>query len=182
MKRILMWLLLVCIVLSLVACGSAKDDPADSSSAPTTAITTTPTTVPTTVSTIVPTAANIEITKGQHLFFAHYGYQPTSEVELDLTQCTIDHLYCYDKNTKALITVYDNPIVCHTTNDINVYFVKLYEPTKIYAASITNPTQHTVIYESTHGAIDSLTTASDVEKYKNTALQFTEGGQTAYLA
>ena len=176
MKRFYILLLAACIMLSFVACGNKETDPTESSGNQKTTAATISTAEPT-ASATVPTATVAEPNEDRFLFFKHYGVQPFVGYQLDLTKCVADYLYVYDKQTEAVIPVYEGPIVDYVENDNDLYFVKLYEPTKIYAAPILNAAKHTVIYESAHGAIDSFFIAADVDKFKNTTLQFTEGSK-----
>ncbi len=81
-------------------------------------------------------------------------------------------LYFKDDAAGELQLVFDGPVVDYGNTYESVVFVKEAEPTKIYAAPITDLTQHKVVYESTAGQINEIYT--DTHAYWKDVLQFIE--------
>ena len=101
------------------------------------------------------------------------GYpQPTN---LGWTHKQDGRLYYIDGITDQWHLVYDGPVIdCAESYNV-VFFVKEAEPTKIYAAPISDLSQHRVVYESPIGTINYL--YNDTYRCWTDVLQFVEGNK-----
>ena len=133
---------------------------------PTTAPTATPTTEPTTPTTTEPSA---NLSENIRTFWYH-GEHPGLGSDIDTSQCVVDCFYAFDESTQKIITVCNSPIVTYNRDDNFVYFVKVAEPTKIYAAPFDTLDQHRVLYETDGGAVTNVFFVP--EQFRNQALQF----------
>lgn len=101
------------------------------------------------------------------------GYpQPTN---LGWTHKQDGRLYYIDGITDQWHLVFDGPVIDHTNSYNVVFFVKEAELTKIYAAPISDLTQHRVVYESTVGAINDMWSSKSL--FWKDELQFVEGNK-----
>lgn len=101
------------------------------------------------------------------------GYpQPTN---LGWTHKQDGRLYYIDGITEQWHLVFDGPVIDRANSYNMVFFVKEAEPTKIYAAPISDLTQHRVVYESQIGAINYL--FNETHQIWADVLQFVEGNK-----
>ena len=93
--------------------------------------------------------------------------------DADISECVKGYVYWYNVDDKNIFFVTDKAVVDMAGSETHAYFVTEEEPTKIYAAPLEDFSKQEVIYESTHGKIDSIITGW--YQYTNTVLQITEG-------
>ena len=201
MKKMVAIVVVLLILLLLTACqavpngeidqagsnpSSGSSTPPSSSVAPTTqstvppASSTPPTSEPaTSVPATNTPATNPHYTGGdleewEGFTFIFNGHQPTIRFESDLSKLVEEHLYYVDFKTQEIIPVCDEPVVAENVDDFDtdfVYYVKASEPTKIYRTKQNDPKVHTVVYESTFGPVNDIT-SSDYSITKQEVLQF----------
>jgi len=138
--------------------------------APTTEPAVVPTTAPTTEQTTPPTAESTVNLSERIITFRYHGKDPGLGWDVDTSQCVVDHLYAFNKNTQKIIVICDSPVVTDNLDENFVYFVKATEPTKIYAVPFTALDQHRVLYETDGGAVTNVFFVT--EQFRNQALQF----------
>ena len=84
-------------------------------------------------------------------------------------------LYYVDEITEQWHLVFDGSVIDSANSYNMVFFVKEAEPTKIYAAPISDLSQHRVVYESPIGVISFL--YNDTHAFWKDVLQFVEGNR-----
>ena len=110
---------------------------------------------------------------GEGFAFIFDGSNPTHYNDVDLSKCAVGSLYYIDVTTRKVYFVTDKSLVTYNSSGTHVFYVPMDEPSRIYAAPLTDLAQHTPVYESANGKItDSLFTGSF--QHFNTALQFVE--------
>ena len=163
------------ILLLLTACQLVMVDNADptESTTPSGSITsTTDSEVSTTQSTGPTTTLPADISDGHAFIFQ--GHQPTIRFEVDLSKLVEGHLYYIDLSTQEITPICDEAVIALAEDDFDtdfVYYVKASEPTKVYRTKQNDPKVHTVVYESTFGPVNDIT-SSDYSITKQEVLQF----------
>ena len=106
-------------------------------------------------------------------FGAPFVYDSSYSVddEADVSECVEGWLYYCDYATHKVHFVSKEKVIAKNSNDTHVFFVTEAEPTKIYAAPLTDLTKHELIYESTFGEI-CKDFGPGSHQYYNTALAF----------
>lgn len=182
--RFLSALLAFVMLLLLTACQTVPtDDDKLLASTPSSSSTVTPPSYSTRPSTSTP-ATNTpatnpnytggDLTEWEGFAFIFDGQQPTIQFEVDISKLVEGYLYYIDLNTREITLICDETVLISTEDDYNVdfeYYVKASEPTKIYRTNLKDPTVHTMVYESTFGPVNYITT-SDYEITKQEVLQF----------
>jgi len=178
-----MILLALLLLLTLTACRSATlpdestpETPAISqpTSAPTSEPTqpeaTEPTTTPTEPVDNKPSFSDMQIfiyREGSNLPFV-----PGSLPE----ECEEGHLYYYYPKESRLGIICDEPVVDFASDQVNFFFVKEAEPTKLYWAPQSDLTLLEVIYETDFGEINDVYTQRG-GAYANKVVTLTEGNK-----
>lgn len=88
--------------------------------------------------------------------FIYRGSAPFISIDADYTGCTVGHLYWVDKATEEVTPILEQPTLESIQEGAYVYYVKADEPTKIYCSSFGDFSQHTMIYNCTHGAVSAM--------------------------
>ena len=179
-------IMLVLLLLLMTACQTvpaSEQDPAGStpssgSSTPSSSSSVVPPTssVPTTNYTPAtnPSYTGGDIEEMEGFAFIFRGRQPTIRFEVNISKLIEGHLYYVDLNTQEITSICDETVMALTKDDYDtdfVYYVKASEPTKIYRTNQKNSKVHTVIYESTFGPVNDIT-SSDYAITKQEVLGF----------
>ena len=83
--------------------------------------------------------------------------------EYDLSECVIGYLYWLDKETHEVTLLLAEPLAMYSQEGLYIYYVKEADPTKVYRMLFADPSQHELVYESTHGKITSMSVYSDLK-------------------
>lgn len=111
--------------------------------------------------------------------FTYQEKQPLDSVRLDLSQCQRDHLYYCHEESKKVVPICDEPVVCFGYNKSGLYFVKKAEPNKLYRAQNNNLTDQHVAYTSDFGPITNIFT--DNNGHPANPVMLTEGNKRGVL-
>lgn len=174
MKKLLILLPLV-LLLALSACTPS---PGSGESNPDTQATTTPVTQPSTQPAETTDPALVQPPFSELEVFIHGQYDQS--FDMYLTACKKGHLYYYHHETKTVSAICDEPVICYTNDNINFYFVKEAEPTKLYCAPQTDLNQQKVIYESDFGTINDVYPET-LGTYADRVVTLTEGNKRGIL-
>ena len=85
-------------------------------------------------------------------------------------------LYWVVKNTQERILISDQ-VLDYEKNDTHIFFVKMFEPTKIYVVAIGDFANQQLCYESAYGNI----TFMYIARYADSFLQFVEGEKRFFV-
>lgn len=167
----------VLLMLLLTACQPVPD----SESEPTGSTPSSSSITPPSSSVVLPTstpATSIPATeppKPANTGYAHIyeGDYPWLSVDPDFSGCTPGHLYWIDIATSKVTSIAEEAVQSVVQEGAYVYYVKAAEPTKIYRTLIGEFSQHELIHETTHGAVDAMIIYYTMENY----LQYVASGQ-----
>ena len=189
------------LLILLTACQVLPDDdqslastPSSSTTTPTPRPTTAPTTRPTTAPTVPTTQPTVPIDpplpKYEGYSFVYDGEQPYISMTLDLSGCTIGHLYWVDEGSTAVIPIVEEEILpryneylgisqghIYHEEDGWIYYVKTAEPTKIYRSCRADFSKHELVYESSHGPVVDVGIDDTLENF----LQFVAGNKKFFV-
>jgi len=146
---------LVLLALMLTGCrqgGGESTNPG--TQVPTQAPTVAPTAAPTerpTEPTIPPTEP-IPDSYGAPVIYGEWEGDPALQ-KVNVSGCVKGYLYYLDFKNDRLFTVLEEEVLLKAGNDNYVFYVKASEPNRIYMTPKANFQQHTLLYESTSGAI-----------------------------
>lgn len=108
--------------------------------------------------------------------FVYDGTLPEAWGNVDVSDCVVGQLYYRDIVSNEIYFICSDPVLEKCSNDSHVFYVTEAEPTKIYAAPLTDFSQRDVVYETASGAIVTYLTDGP-HQYENTVLQIVEGNQ-----
>lgn len=164
---VLLILLTACQPVPVVDSTTAGSIPSSSSVVPPSSSTVVP---PTSVPVTTPPATSIPTTNPPTTPDSNTGYLrlhmeyigPLWD-EYDLSECVIGYLYWLDKETHEVTLLLAEPLAMYSQEGSYIYYVKEADPTKVYRMLFADPSQHELVYESTHGNITYIQVASDLK-------------------
>lgn len=113
---------------------------------------------------------------GMQIFIYREGRDLSYVPGFLLEECKEGHLYYYYPRWSRLGVICDEPVVDFASDEVNFFFVKEAEPTKLYCAPQSDLTLQEVIYETDFGEINDVYTQRG-GAYANKVVTLTEGNK-----